>query len=106
MRRNFVANFEEKLLKFEEELKRLVLAFFARKNEGTTYEIGRYLNYRSSVFMELKKYNPVKSWYRLRKTLEGLEKEGVLKKQISGSSLNSLKFLNYKWTKIVNKNEN
>lgn len=51
MGRDFVADFEDKLLKFEEELKRLVLAFFARKNEGTTYEIGNYLNRRSTDFM-------------------------------------------------------
>lgn len=103
MRRGFLENFEKRLLEFEGELKRLVLSFFARKNKGTTYEIGNYLDRQSTDFMELKKYNPVKSWYRLRKTLENLEKEGVLRKELSGTSVSGLKFLNYRWMMIVNK---
>lgn len=105
MKLSFIADFEEKLLKFEEELKKLVLAFFARKNEGTTYEIGNYLKRRSVDFTELKKYSPVKSWYRLRKTLENLERECVLRKEMSGENMKNLRFLNYRWIKISNKNE-
>lgn len=105
MKRSFIAKFEKKLLKFEEELKRLALSFFDRKNEGTTYEIGNYLNRRSANFMELKKYNRVKAWYRLRKTLESLEKEAVLRREMSGKNIKNLRFLNYRWIKIVNKNE-
>ncbi len=105
MRRSFVAGFEKKLLKFEEELKRLVLTFFVRKNEGTTYEIGNYLTRRSEDFMKLKKYNSVKSWYRLRKTLESLEKESVLRREMSGKTMINLIFLNYRWIKIASKNE-
>lgn len=103
MGRNFIADFEKKLLKFERELRELVLEFFSRKAEGTTYEIGYYLRHHSIEFTELKKYSQIKSWYRLRKTLEILEKEGVLRKEMRGGSINGLKFLNYRWIKIVNK---
>ena len=103
MHRSFLEDFEKKLLKFEEELNRLILSFFARKNEGTTYEIGNYLSRQSREFIELKKYNHVKSWYRLRKTLENLKKEGVLRKEMSGKHMKNLRFLNYRWIKVVNK---
>lgn len=105
MGRSFVADFEERLLKFEKELKRLVLAFFARKNEGTTYEIGNYLIRQSEDFIKLKKYSHIKSWYRLRKTLESLENESVLRREMSGKTMKNLIFLNYRWIKIGNKNE-
>lgn len=101
--RSFIEDFEIKRLKFEEKLRGLVLSFFNKKGEATTYDIGKYLIRRSTEFMELKKYSNVMSWYRLRKILESLEKEGELRKELSGMRANGLKFLSYKWTKVVNK---
>lgn len=103
MQGSFIANFEKKLIKFDKELRKLILLFFKRKNESTTYEIGNHLSRHSVEFMELKKYNRVKSWYRLRKTLESLEKEGMLKREMSGMDMKNLRFLNYRWIKITNK---
>lgn len=103
MRRGFIENFEKKLLKFEGELRRLVSSFFNRKNKDTTYEIGNYLSSHSIEFMKLKEYNRVKAWYRLRKTLESLEKEGILRKEMSGKSMKNFRFLNYRWIKMINK---
>ena len=100
MARSFVADFEKRLLMFEEELKGLVLFLFKRKDENTTYEIGSYLSRHSTEFMKLKKYNRVKAWYRLRKTLENLEEEGILRKEISVENVKDLKFLNYRWIKL------
>lgn len=48
MKRSFVADFEKRLIKFEEELRRLVLLFFNRKDKSTTYDIGNYLSRRST----------------------------------------------------------
>lgn len=105
MVRNFIADFEKRLLKFEGELRELVLLLFTKRGEATTYEVGKYLKGCSLEFKSICEYNHVKSWYRLRKTLENLEEEGLLRRKMSGKSLKNLRFLNYRWIKIVNKDE-
>ena len=103
MERSFIAYFENKLLGFENELRKLILTLFKRKNEATTYEIGDYVCSNSIEFMKLKEYNRIKAWYRLRKILQNLEREGVLRKEMSGKKMKNLRFFNYRWIRIGNK---
>jgi len=97
MTQDFISKFNKQLVSFEKELADMVTRSFKKDGELTTHDIVRFLKGRNSEFVKLYKANPTQGWYRVRKILETLKKNGLLAKSMTREKIGSLHVLNYKW---------
>lgn len=100
MTQDFISKFNKQLVSFEKRLADMITASFRKNGELTTHDIIRYLRDGNSEFAKLYKANPTQGWYRSRKILETLRRNGLLAKSITGVKIGSLPVLNYKWARL------
>jgi len=97
MTQDFISKFNKRLVSFEKELADIVIGNFKVDGELTTHDIIKYLRRQNSEFGKLYKTNPTQGWYRIRKILETLRKNGLLAKSITRVKIGNLPVFNYKW---------
>ena len=100
MTQDFISKFNKQLISFEKELADVIIGNFKKSRELITYDIMKYLRSQNSEFGKLYKANPTQGWYRVRKILETLRKNGLLAKSIMGVKIGGLPVLNYKWVRL------
>jgi len=100
MTQDFISKFNKHLVSFEKELADMITESFKKNGELTTHDIIQYLRSSNTEFGKLYKANHTQAWYRARKVLEHLRKNGLLTRSISFKKSGSLPFLNYKWVRL------